>query len=316
MKINEIEFEAEAMSESNGEIYHYMEIESINLLNFDISYLPLNHRCIFVPKREKELRCRVHPTFMITSIDIDFFEKREAIEITVSTDLDLWNLKWDMKAYVKRLLINIEESKEFKIEKSYIEDDVILVFLNIPFERDDKIKEIIKSNIDRLDGLLRITDFELGGFKWKESFLENEKLFSLEIVEPLLRKLQYESVIYNHGTREYGKDFICTEKDNFGFERHIGIQVKAGNLRGNVNSEIDEILGQLEDAFSMPFYSLGIETPKYISIFVVLISGLFTQNAKDKINKKIPSYLKGNVIFIDKNKIHDLIARVQVANKL
>ena len=51
---------------------------------------------------------------------------------------------------------------------------------------------------------------------------------------------------------------------------------------------MDELIGQATDAFSMPYYELGSGDPRYISSFVVAISGRFTANAKEKIVYKLP----------------------------
>jgi len=63
--------------------------------------------------------------------------------------------------------------------------------------------------------------------------------------------MDFLEVHYNHGKREYGKDFTFSEKCPFGGFRNYGLQAKAGNMSGQVNSETDMILGQLEDAFSV-----------------------------------------------------------------
>ncbi len=85
--------------------------------------------------------------------------------------------------------------------------------------------------------------------------------------------------------KEYGKDFIFSEIDKFGHNIYYGLQVKAGNISGKANSKVDEIIGQLDDAFSMPFEEIGSGNRYYISNFIIAISGNFTENAKDKIKR-------------------------------
>lgn len=53
--------------------------------------------------------------------------------------------------------------------------------------------------------------------------------------------------------REYGKDFTFSELTTFGHHRHYGLQAKAGDVSGGVNASVDEWLGQIADAFAMPF---------------------------------------------------------------
>jgi hypothetical protein len=55
-----------------------------------------------------------------------------------------------------------------------------------------------------------------------------------------------------------------------------------GDASGSVNASIDEILGQIADAFAMPYYELGSKEPRYISTFLIAISGRFRANAKGK----------------------------------
>jgi hypothetical protein len=117
------------------------------------------------------------------------------------------------------------------------------------------------------------------------------------------------AVRYTHGTQEYGKDFTFSELTKFGELRHYGLQAKAGNISGKVNSQIDEILGQINDAFSMPYYELGSKDARYISVFMVAISGSFTENAKQKLVEKIPKGAIGSVYFIDKEKILELVEK-------
>ena len=88
--------------------------------------------------------------------------------------------------------------------------------------------------------------------------------FAQRLFSPLLRRMGFMAVRYLHGTREYGKDFTFSELSLFGHLRHYGLQAKAGDVSGEVNSAIDEILGQVKDAFVMPYYELGSREPRYI----------------------------------------------------
>jgi len=55
--------------------------------------------------------------------------------------------------------------------------------------------------------------------------------------------------------------------------RHYGLQAKSGDVSGGVNSAIDELIGQADDAFKMPCYEIASTEPRYISNFIVAISG-------------------------------------------
>src|SRR5262249_35186022 len=108
-----------------------------------------------------------------------------------------------------------------------------------------------------LKAILRAAEVALAGFQWKDVFSVNEDSFCKELVHPLLRRMGFSFVRYSHGKREYGKDFTFSEVTPFGHYRHYGLQAKAGDVSGGVNSAIDELLGQIDDAFSMPFYEVG-----------------------------------------------------------
>ena len=157
-----------------------------------------------------------------------------------------------------------------------------------------------------LDGYIEKILLEFNGFCWNEKYKTDEQLFCDEIIVKLLRKMNFSSVRFYHGRKEYGKDFIFSETDKFGHQIYYGLQVKAGDVSGKANSKIDEIIGQLDDAFSMPFEEIGSGNKHYISNFIIAISGNFTENAKDKIKNKIPRDKSGSIFFLDKEKIIQL----------
>lgn len=91
--------------------------------------------------------------------------------------------------------------------------------------------------------------------------------------------------------------------------RHYGLQAKAGDVSGEVNSAIDELVGQADDAFKMPYYDLTSADPRYISTLLIAISGRFTSNAKEKIVYKISRGLHGSLLFLDRESILELVDR-------
>ncbi len=103
--------------------------------------------------------------------------------------------------------------------------------------------------------------------------------------------------------------FTFSENTPFGTHSHYGLQAKAGNISGGVNAAIDELLGQIADAFAMPYYELGSKEPQYISTFVIAISGSFTENAREKIVEKMPKGVIGSVYFLDRERITELVER-------
>jgi hypothetical protein len=136
---------------------------------------------------------------------------------------------------------------------------------------------------------------------------ENEADFTISILVPLLRKMGFSDVRYNHGKKEYGKDIIFSRRTEFDEYEYWGVQVKFGDVLGGVNSDIDTLVGQAEDAFKMPFYDVYTRSRQRISKLLIAISGKFTENAVEKICEKIESHpLKNNIVFVDGEKIKTL----------
>ena len=169
--------------------------------------------------------------------------------------------------------------------------------------------ESLSGGADRLKYIIREAEIALGGLLWKPDYTTNERAFCEEVLAPLLRRMHFMSIRYTQGDREYGKDFTFSEVTAFGAMRHYGLQAKAGAVTGEVNSVIDQIVGQVDDAFKMPYYDLSSAEPRYISTFIVAASGRFTANAREKIIHKIPRGLHGSMLFLDRESILELVER-------
>ncbi len=151
------------------------------------------------------------------------------------------------------------------------------------------------------------TELRLGRTVWARDSAKDEKEFTLHRVIPPLRKLGFRNVRYSHGKREYGKDIVFARPTEFDESEHWAAQVKFGDIGGGVNSDVDTILAQIEDAFRMPFYDIYTKSKQRISKLAIVISGKFTDNAIEKICEKIESHpLRNNVIFIDGDKLDTL----------
>jgi len=204
------------------------------------------------------------------------------------------------------------QARYMKFPRAKVEDQdggyyISLAF--VPQDPENLTTEELYEVLSRIRKLAESAIVALGGITWKSEYIKNEQLFSQEIIYPLLLRMDFHHIQYSHGRREYGRDFIFSETTPFGGTRFYGIQVKAGDIRGGVNSEIDEILGQLDDAFGMPFCEIRSDGKRYISEVVIAISGFFTDNAKDKIANKTPPSMRGSVHFVDRNVINELIQR-------
>lgn len=155
--------------------------------------------------------------------------------------------------------------------------------------------------IAEIDGA---TELEVGAPIPPINELHNEREFALSVVIPLLRKLGFLNVKYNHGKREFGKDVLFARFTEFGELEFWGAQVKYGNVSGEASSETDEMIGQFDDAFKMPFYDVYTRKKQHISKLLVVVSGRFTENAVEKICEKIESAaIRNNLVFLDGERI-------------
>lgn len=245
--------------------------------------------------------------------DIEFFKSDNKIVLVFACRQP--NKYWEGKYGLSTLLVTladvVKDSFEFSFdpESLEIEDNWKHLEISCEIEGEFLFSEVIEKYSSLLKEMIRKTELILSGAVWRKEYETDEKLFCTDIIFPLLRKMDFIDVRFSHGIREYGKDFTFSEITKFGNLRHFAIQAKAGNLRGNVNAQIDEIIGQLNDAFTMPYYEVSANESRNISTFIIVISGHFTENAKDKIIQKIPQQFKGCVYLIDRDKILELIEK-------
>lgn len=133
----------------------------------------------------------------------------------------------------------------------------------------------------------------------------SEEVFTMYYVIPALEKNGMKNVYYTHGIEEYGRDVVYQFYDNFGQLRYGSAQVKKGNISGNANGKLKEVLEQIDDSFAMPYKDLLKKQEVNIEQVVIICSGKYTNNAKEKIMNKV---IEGrNVIFLDGQNIGDML---------
>jgi hypothetical protein len=253
--------------------------------------------------------------FPITNKDVVAFEgyissdKEHAgiASVQYSIFRQWWNHTYGALQYAKAMKKAIDfRNKTLKdVEFDEIEDDNTLVNINYFIFVDDmpienayrKFREIMKE----IEGH---TERLLDGEVISSDVLNNETKYTIELLLPLFRNMQFVDVKYTHGKREFGKDITFSEIDKFGIRRNYGVQVKVGDLSGEAGAEIDKIIGQIDDAFSMPYIDTTSREKRYISDLIIAISGRFTDNAEDKIIEKIR---KHNIYFFSIDKIQELL---------
>lgn len=248
-------------------------------------------------------------TFFFHELHISKDSDGIALDFQCHTPNKYWEGRFGLATFIAFIEKQIRYFDNFKVLNIELDDDWKGITIRRHIDAGDPISDSIIHASDELKQIVKTAEIALAGIEWKEEYQTNEDIFCKEVLAPLLRRMGYTFVRYSHGNMEYGKDFTFSEITPFGNYRHYGLQAKAGNISGEVNSEADELLGQLNDAFSMPYYELGVKEPRYISTFIIAISGRFTKNAREKIVEKMPKGVIGSVYFWDRELIGELIEK-------
>jgi len=131
---------------------------------------------------------------------------------------------------------------------------------------------------------------------------DDEACFRQELVEPLLRRLPgVINVICTHGNDEFGRDFLFDYRHPLGHRRWVAVQVKSGDVSGEAGKTCRVILDQVHMAFEHPIIDLGSMGQFSTSEVIVLISGNFKGNARERILDGIrdPAW-RANTFFFDR----------------
>jgi hypothetical protein len=232
-----------------------------------------------------------------------------SLDFVCHTPNKYWEGRYGLATFLAAIRDQVRHLDNWAVTHLELEDDWKGVTLQRVIANGDPLQGSILSAASDLTNLLRTAEVALSGLQWTEEYSTDEALFCRELLYPLLRRMGFLFVRYTGGRKEYGKDFTFSEATAFGIHRHYGLQAKAGDVRGGVNAAIDELLGQIADAFAMPYYELGSKESRYISTFIIAISGSFTENAREKIVEKMPKGVIGSVYFLDRERITELVER-------
>jgi hypothetical protein len=224
-----------------------------------------------------------------------------------------WDGPIGFKLYMetKRDIINERQNELGDITLDSYDDDGDYIFLHYSIiVQAEFLETIIQQSEQIIKEIEGAADITLGSPFKEIGQAKNEADFTVSILIPLIRKLGFSNVRYNHGKKEYGKDIIFTRRTEFDEYEYWGVQVKFGDVSGGVRSEIDELIGQAADAFKMPFYDVYTRSKQRISKLIIAISGRFKENAIEKIIEGIENHsLRNNLVFIDGEKIRTLMER-------
>ncbi|MBX3409345.1 MAG: hypothetical protein KF859_05610 [Phycisphaeraceae bacterium] len=233
--------------------------------------------------------------------------------------LEFWDGPVELGRYMESKKLVIEYRQKATNDISLVEyddnDDYISLIYRAQFDG-VTVGEVIEQAEQLATEIDGATDIALGSPIKAVADCASEREFTLGVVIPLLRCLGFSNVKYNHGKREYGKDITFARLTEFDEYERWGAQIKQGDVGGGVNSEVDEIVAQAEDAFKMPYNDVYTREKARIAKMLVVINGRFTENAVEKICEKIESHaLRNNIIFIDSEKIEVLAERYRIAMK-
>jgi hypothetical protein len=237
------------------------------------------------------------------SVTLSFRGEDTNIEIACFDDRSDWSYPWAFKIFAHTI---VDRARERNIEAIALDMGFQLVFKSYA----SQIKTLhgaIVAVSDALSHLVRESEEYLGGIPvWKELYTRDEEAFCKQVLQPLLKRMGFSRVRYTHGPDEHGRDFVFCDETRFGEVRYCALQAKTGNISGGARSQVDEIFRQIRLGFRRPFEELDEE--KYISEFIVAISGHFTSDAKQAIRTELKRLdTRGSVYFWDKKRILDLI---------
>jgi len=201
-------------------------------------------------------------------------------------------------------------------DKSYFEiecDDVCISFGKyLDKESSDELIDAVRCALSVLQGIVDKINSKIFGFIWKDVYKKDEPLFTKEVVIPILRGVGFDSVRYNHGVTEFGRDVLFSDIDKFANVRHYAAQVKAGDISASDGTLLNQLIVQIDDAFAMPVRGPGRSKQFHISELYVICSGKITQGAIDRLNQKLDPRLAGSVHFLDFDDI-DHLAKTYLA---
>lgn len=115
---------------------------------------------------------------------------------------------------------------------------------------------------------------------------KDEAEFREKFVKPLLNRLGFYGVSEQHGSQEFGKDFVFSELHRLGGMRHYAAQVKHVE-RINQGRAVDELLSQVKQAFAAPFKRPDSPRDCHVSAVYVFNSGEITANAKEQLLREV-----------------------------
>ena len=128
---------------------------------------------------------------------------------------------------------------------------------------------------------------------------KDEKELRSAFLRPLMMRMGFLSITELDGSLEFGKDFVFAEVTPFGFERYYAIVAKhEKNIRQPATKLCETVLGQIRQAFSVPFTLGDTSGEHFVSTVIVANSGKISQNAKTWIRAELNKERYGENVHI------------------
>lgn len=284
-------------------------VESHKLKDFRLSEIPNDVLLVPIKGIESDL------IYIDLPAQISRYEDgRAAVRMDFTARRKYWDEEVGLGKYVAALrkALDMRAASIRDIEAITLDDDGDYIFLywDLILTEDLEAQDALSRIGEAYDEVTGHTEQILYGFRPSPKDVKDEATYTKRVIIPLLISMGFQDVHYSHGQTEFGKDVTFSRLDEFSILRHYGAQIKFGNISGKANSHIDELIGQIEDAFAMPYVSLYGKDKRYISVLYIIASGKFTSNAQDKIiNKVSQPAVRSNVFFLDGEKVMELVER-------
>jgi predicted NACHT family NTPase len=132
-----------------------------------------------------------------------------------------------------------------------------------------------------------------------------EKELTTNFLIPLFHEMGFWNVKYTHGVLEYGKDVIYCEETRFHKLKHVGVQVKQGDVDTAV---AEKIFSQIARGIASFIDLSDNKKKKPIDEFLVVTSGVIKEHARENLSKMLERVHIGKPLsFIEGNELVALL---------
>lgn len=136
---------------------------------------------------------------------------------------------------------------------------------------------------------------------------DNECDLTQQFIIPLLSKMGFQGVVYNHGAQEHGKDIVARKPNPPMKDRLYAFIVKRDKISGASSAvhTASNIQQQVIQAFSVPWQNLETNKSETISDVVIIAGDLISQNARTQIHSffELQKHIASHIEFVGIDKL-------------